>query len=91
MPRHLRDIIVTEYGIADLRGKSDRDTIAAMLAVADSAYQPRLIQDAQRVGKLERSFAVPPHASANTARRLEAALARPGARVCCRSSRSAPR
>ena len=25
IPRHLRDIIVTEYGIADIRGKSDRD------------------------------------------------------------------
>ena len=24
IPRHLRDIIVTEYGIADIRGKSDR-------------------------------------------------------------------
>ena len=32
IPRHLRDIVVTEYGIADLRGKGDRDTIAAMLS-----------------------------------------------------------
>jgi len=75
LPRSLRDIIVTEYGIADLKGKSDRDTIAEMLGVADSAFQPRLIQDAQRVGKLERSFAVPLHAAANTARRIEDALA----------------
>ena len=35
IPRHLRDIVVTEYGIADLRGKSDRDVIAAMLAIAE--------------------------------------------------------
>ena len=42
VPRHLRDIVVTEYGVADLRGKSDRDSIAAMLAVADSAFQPAL-------------------------------------------------
>src|SRR6185503_18848969 len=27
VPRTLRDIVVTEYGIADLRGKSDRDVI----------------------------------------------------------------
>ena len=33
---HLRDIVVTEYGVADLRGKSDADVIAAMLQVADS-------------------------------------------------------
>ena len=31
IPRHLRDVIVTEYGVADLRGKSDADVIAAML------------------------------------------------------------
>ncbi len=54
VPRHLRDIVVTEYGIADLRGKSDRDCIAAMLAVADSRFQPALRGEAQRAGKLER-------------------------------------
>ena len=31
IPRHLRDIFVTEYGVADIRGKSDADVIAAML------------------------------------------------------------
>jgi len=55
VPRHLRDIVVTEYGIADLRGKSDRDCIAAMLAIADSRFQPALRQEAQRAGKLEES------------------------------------
>jgi acyl-CoA hydrolase len=39
IPRHLRDIVVTEYGIADLRGKSDRDTIAAMLSIADARFR----------------------------------------------------
>jgi acyl-CoA hydrolase len=55
VPRHLRDVVVTEYGIADLRGKSDRDCIAAMLAIADSRFQPALRQEAQRAGKLEES------------------------------------
>jgi acyl-CoA hydrolase len=55
VPRHLRDIVVTEYGIAELRGKSDRDCIAAMLAIADSRFQPTLRQQAQRAGKLEQS------------------------------------
>jgi acyl-CoA hydrolase len=31
IPRHLRDVFVTEYGVADVRGKSDAETIAAML------------------------------------------------------------
>jgi acyl-CoA hydrolase len=74
VPRALRDIIVTEYGIADLRGKSDRDTIAEMLGVADSAFQPALTQDAQRAGKLEQSFAVPSHAAGNSAERIQQAL-----------------
>jgi hypothetical protein len=74
VPRHLRDIIVTEHGIADLRGKSDRDCIAAMLAVTDSAYQPRLQRQAQDAGKLERSFSLPAQASRNRPERIEAAL-----------------
>jgi hypothetical protein len=72
--RALRDIIVTEYGIADIRGKSDRDTIAAMIGIADARFQGRLAADAQRAGKLERSFSLPGHAAANTPERLEAAL-----------------
>jgi acyl-CoA hydrolase len=73
VPRSLRDIIVTEYGIADIKGRSDRDTIAAMIGIADGRFQGRLAADAQRAGKLERSFSMPGHA-ANTPERLEAAL-----------------
>ncbi len=36
IPRHLRDIVVTEYGVADLRGKTDSEVIAAMLAICDT-------------------------------------------------------
>ncbi|MGY3648228.1 hypothetical protein ACVWW2_003519 [Bradyrhizobium sp. LM4.3] len=43
IPRHLRDIFVTEYGVADLRGKSDADVIAGMLAIADSRFQGELV------------------------------------------------
>jgi acyl-CoA hydrolase len=74
VPRALRDIIVTEYGIADIRGKSDRDTIAAMIGIADGRFHGRLTADAEGAGKLERSFSLPAHAAANTPERLEAAL-----------------
>lgn len=74
VPRSLRDIIITEYGIADIRGKSDRDTIAAMISIADSRFQRRLQNDAQRTGKLERSFSMPSNAAVNSPERLEAAL-----------------
>jgi acyl-CoA hydrolase len=73
VPRQLRDIVVTEYGIADLRGKSDRDVVVAMLGVADSGFQPGLIDQARRAGKLEPSFKLP-NPAFNRAERIEAAL-----------------
>src|SRR4029078_4295079 len=38
IPRHLRDVFVTEYGVADVRGKSDADNITATLAVMDLLF-----------------------------------------------------
>ena len=32
IPWHLRDIIVTEYGVADLRGQTDAEVIARLLS-----------------------------------------------------------
>src|SRR6202161_148698 len=66
IPRHLRDIIVTEYGIADIRGKSDSETIAAMLAITDSRFQDELLKQAKDAGKIARSFELPPSARNNT-------------------------
>jgi acyl-CoA hydrolase len=74
VPRQLRDIVVTEYGIADLRGKSDRDVIVAMLAIADASFQPGLLAAARRAGKVEPSLRLPRPAS-NRADTIEAALA----------------
>jgi acyl-CoA hydrolase len=75
VPRQLRDIVVTEYGIADLRGKSDRDVIVEMLKVADGTFQPGLIQAAKRAGKLESSFEPMPAWTGNRPDRIAAALA----------------
>lgn len=58
IPRHLRDIVVTEYGVADLRGKSDAETIAAMLQVADSRFQDELMRQARDARKLPGSFQI---------------------------------
>src|ERR1043165_7076723 len=41
--RHLRDIVITEYGIADLRSKTDSAIIKALLDVADSRFQEGLL------------------------------------------------
>ena len=84
IPRHLRDIVVTEYGIADLRGKNDRDVIAAMLAVADSRFQDELLRRAKDAGKIERSSSCRAHA-ATTRPSASRGRSRPRAsRGCCR-------
>jgi hypothetical protein len=59
IPRHLRDVFVTEYGIADVRGQSDADVIAAMLAVSDSRFQDELARAAKDAGKLPKSYEIP--------------------------------
>ncbi len=75
IPRHMRDIVVTEYGIADLRGKSDAETIAALLKIADSRFQPELAEKAKAAGKLPKSWRLPKEARANTPESLRAWLA----------------
>lgn len=75
IPRHLRDIFVTEYGIADLRGKSDEECVLAMLAISDARFQDDLAATAKRSGKLHRDFAIPPHWRANTPEQLDRSLA----------------
>lgn len=70
IPRHLRDIVVTEYGAADLRGKTDRDVIAAMLCIADSRFQTPLMEQAKRAGKIEENYQIPELFRNNTPERL---------------------
>ncbi len=74
IPRHLRDIVVTEYGVADLRGKSDAEVIAAMLNVADSRFQTELMRQAMDAGKLPRDYQIPTAHRANSPDRIAAAL-----------------
>jgi len=48
IPRHLRDIVITEYGIADLRGRQDWEVIAALLNICDSRFQDQLLRAPKR-------------------------------------------
>jgi hypothetical protein len=74
IPRHLRDIFVTEYGVADLRGKSDADVIAGMLAIADSRFQGELVRVAKDAGKLPRGYEIPAAHRENHPERITSAL-----------------
>lgn len=72
VPRSLRDIIISEYGIADLRGRSDRDTAIAMLGICDTRFQEGLAEEARAAGKLEPGFKLA--ASNNRFERLQGIL-----------------
>ncbi|MEZ5462301.1 acetyl-CoA hydrolase/transferase C-terminal domain-containing protein [Dokdonella sp.] len=66
IPRHLRDIYVSEYGIADLRGKSDEECVIAMLAISDARFHQELVEQAIKALKLPADFRVPSAWSQNT-------------------------
>jgi hypothetical protein len=74
IPRHLRDIFVTEYGVADVRGKSDSDVIAAMLGITDSRFQAELARVAKDSGKLSKEFEIPAAQRENFPERIADAL-----------------
>ncbi|MET0226376.1 MAG: acetyl-CoA hydrolase/transferase C-terminal domain-containing protein, partial [Dokdonella sp.] len=75
IPRHLRDLYITEYGIADLRGKSDEACVRAMLAISDARFVDELAATAVRNGKLPRDFRVPETCRKNTPAVLAESLA----------------
>jgi acyl-CoA hydrolase len=75
IPRHLRDIYVTEYGVADLRGKTDSECIAAMLSICDARFLDALCAQAKAQRKLPVEFVIPDAWRRNTPEHLREALA----------------
>ena len=74
IPRHLRDVIVTEYGVAELRGTTDAQCIARMLAVTDSRFQAELLDQAKSAGKISRDYTIPDARTRNLPEAIDAAL-----------------
>jgi len=75
IPRHLRDIYVTEYGVADLRGKSDSECVEAMLSICDARFLDALSAEAKAYGKLAADFVIPDGWRRHLPRQLHEALA----------------
>ncbi len=75
IPRHLRDIVVTEYGMADLRGQTDAEVIKRLLAITDSRFQPELLAQAVNAGKVEPGYQIPEDRLQNLPEVLKARLA----------------
>lgn len=75
IPRHLRDIVVTEYGIADLRGQRDKDVMTRLICIADSRFQAELLATAKAKGKVPADYEIPEAFRNNTPEKLEKLLA----------------
>lgn len=74
IPRHLRDIAVNEYGVADLRAASDEQCVKSMLSICDARFIPKLMKTAKRELKLDRGFEAPITWALNRAVQLSAVL-----------------
>lgn len=75
IPRHLRDIVITEYGVADLRGQPDHEVVKRLIRIADARFQPELVAQAKAQGKLAADWQLPADwAARNTPAALDALL-----------------
>jgi len=75
IPRHLRDIVVTEYGIADLRGQQDHVVMTRLICIADSRFQQQLLDTAKAKGKVPADYEIPAEFRNNTPAKLEKLMA----------------
>lgn len=74
IPRHLRDLYINEYGIADLRNMTDEDCVIAMAAITDAQFQVALLDKAKTSKKLAAGFTPADDGQRNTAAAVSAAL-----------------
>ncbi|MDA8221865.1 acetyl-CoA hydrolase/transferase C-terminal domain-containing protein [Desulfosporosinus sp.] len=74
IPKHMRDIVVTEYGIADIRSKPEKQVIAEMINIADSRFQKQLVAQAKKAGKLPLDYEIPEEYRNNTPQKIHALL-----------------
>ncbi|MDE2345612.1 MAG: hypothetical protein KGL13_04005 [Gammaproteobacteria bacterium] len=74
IPRHLRDMVITEYGIADLRGKQDWEVIAALLNICDSRFQEALLAQAKDAGKIMVDYRIPDAFRENLPEKLQTTI-----------------
>ncbi|MBI1380378.1 MAG: acetyl-CoA hydrolase [Planctomycetaceae bacterium] len=75
IPRHLRDVYVSEYGIADVRGASDEECVHAMVSIADALFASGVLEEARAAGKVARNARLAQPVRQNTPDELRRRLA----------------
>ena len=69
VPRHHRDVYVSEFGVAETRGRTDAEVIDAMIHIADAEFQNDLVRKARQAGKLAIGYKLA--SAGNTAQAIE--------------------
>jgi acyl-CoA hydrolase len=72
IPKYLRDIIITEYGIAHIRGLSEEQITQEMIKIADSRFQKKLIAQAKKHNKIKADWVLPEQYRNNYPEKVEA-------------------
>ena len=75
IPRHLRDIVVTEYGMADLLGRKDWEVMTQLICIADSRFQAGLLEKAKEWKIVPANWEIPEKFTNNTPETVEKKLA----------------
>lgn len=75
IPGQHRDLVVTEYGIADLRDQAAGAVFEELVGVADARFQDELIRHGVETGRLPEGFQPPEEARGNHAEMVERMLA----------------
>lgn len=84
IPRYLRDMVITEYGIADCRSKTDADVIKELLNITDSRYQEKLMKQAKTYGKLAKDYHIPEQYRANYPEKINTFIQRQRSKGLCK-------
>ncbi len=74
IPKHFKDIVVTEYGIADIRSQPEKDVIAQMINISDSRFQKQLLDQAKKAGKIPLDYEIPEEYRFNLPQKISAQL-----------------
>ena len=91
VPRHLRDIVVTEYGIADLRGRTDREIVEALVGIMDARFHSDFRRRCQARRQTARATGAFPKLPASThLNSCRKSLHRGASEACSPNCRSAP-
>jgi RimJ/RimL family protein N-acetyltransferase len=56
------DYVITEYGVASLKGRTIRERAMALIQIAHPDFREQLLREAKKIGYLDQDYVLPPQA-----------------------------